>query len=103
MDYNDVAAIVHIVNDVLEAEDQNEQVGERRFYLKENPFERSERCFIKNFRLTKDLVREVVDLVTPYVQPPSRRSALSIESKVSKYFLKLMKHLLLYYCDNWFL
>ncbi|CAH1954609.1 unnamed protein product [Acanthoscelides obtectus] len=34
------------------------------------------------FRLTKDLVYELLEILTPFIQPPRRASALSIITKV---------------------
>lgn len=44
----------------------------------------TERAFVKKFRLTKGLVNILVDELRPYLEPPSRKSAISIERKVSQ-------------------
>lgn len=66
-------------------DDAQEQVDvERRFLVKQNPFEQlSDARFTKMFRLTKPLVRELIELLTPLLVQPSRRSALTAETKVS--------------------
>lgn len=44
----------------------------------------TERAFVKKFRLTKGLVNILIDELRPYLEPPSRKSAISIERKVSQ-------------------
>ncbi|XP_050547929.1 putative nuclease HARBI1 [Daktulosphaira vitifoliae] len=54
-----------------------------KFRLAEDPFiVLSERAFIQKFRLTKVLVLNLINELRPYLEPPSRKSALSIERKV---------------------
>lgn len=65
-----------------DVDDAQEQV-ERRFLEKRNPFELSNVQFVKMFRLTKQLVRYLIELLTPLLIQPSRRSALTVETKVS--------------------
>lgn len=50
---------------------------------KNDPFQLSDDKFIKMFRLTKDLVRQLIDIVNPYVVAPTRASALTVDTKVS--------------------
>ncbi|KAK9711235.1 hypothetical protein QE152_g25549 [Popillia japonica] len=45
-------------------------------------FELSDTQFIKNFRLTKELTRGLIESVSPFINPPSRISALTVETKV---------------------
>lgn len=55
----------------------------RRCHKPVDAFLLSDFIFIKNFRLTKDLVRYVINLLTPFISEPSRKSALDIQTKVS--------------------
>lgn len=70
-----------IFDDLDDAEEQA-QVP-RRLLEKRNPFELGDEQFTKMFRLTKPLVRELIELLSPLLVQPSRRSALSVETKVS--------------------
>lgn len=49
-----------------------------------DPFDISDRPFIKNFRLTKDLVKYLVELLEPYIDSKSRQSAIDLNTKVSE-------------------
>ncbi|KAG5886733.1 hypothetical protein JTB14_027155 [Gonioctena quinquepunctata] len=69
-----------INEDVEDAEIQN-HIGVD-VLPKRNPFELSEQKFIKMFRLTKALTRQLIDIVQHHVQAPSRASALTVETKV---------------------
>lgn len=61
----------------------------RGFSVKYDPFTQCERIFLKNYRLSKDLVRQLIFMVTPYIDPPSRSSSINIPIKVStKYISK---------------
>lgn len=73
--------------------------------------------FIKNYRLTKDLVRYVINILTPHMTEATRTSALNIQTKVSTYLInndpyKYYCYLLIYFIlginsfeflCNWFL
>lgn len=68
-------------NDVEEA---LEEVAIRRDVLPQSdPFRLSEHKFVQLFRVSKNLCHEIVDVVTPFMQPPFRASALSIQTKVN--------------------
>lgn len=79
--FNEIAmiAIAEVVDDAAGA------VAEQRrpFYPRINAFELGDRQFIRMFRLSKELVREVIRLVSPYIEEGSRESAITIETKVS--------------------
>lgn len=47
-----------------------------------NPFQLSPRKFVQMFRLTKPLAEDVIEMVTPYMEAPTRASALTIQTKV---------------------
>lgn len=40
---------------------------------------------IKNYRLSKDLFRYVINMLTPFIRKPTRKSTLDIQTKVSTY------------------
>lgn len=70
-----------VINDLQEAEDEIEGPG-RVFYNRIDAFTLRDECFIKLFRLSKDLTRQVVELVRPFLPEPVRRSAITVETKV---------------------
>jgi len=49
-----------------------------------DPFDTSDRLFIKNFRLTKDLVKYLIELLRPFIVSKSRLSAIDLDTKVSE-------------------
>lgn len=74
-----------ILNEILveDVEDAIEQAQVPRDLLdKRDPFSLSDHKFVRLFRLSKDLCRDVVEMVTPFVIFPSRQSALTITTKV---------------------
>ncbi|KAI4455596.1 dde superfamily endonuclease [Holotrichia oblita] len=81
MDDDEAAAVTQIQQDIEEAEVDILAVP-RRFLVNEDAFAISDAAFIKNFRLSKNLCRTLIELVRPYIVPPSRRSALTLETKV---------------------
>lgn len=87
MDVEDALVMNQIFDDLVEAEEDIFQ-PQRRFFRKENAFELSDANYIKNFRLTKDITRQVINILTPFLEPPSRKSAVSIETKVRIIFFQ---------------
>lgn len=74
-----------IMNQVFEDLEEAEVQLPRRGRINAlNAFDLSDELFLKNFRLTKNLVRELIEVISPQLTAPSRISALSIETKVSK-------------------
>lgn len=57
-----------------------------------DPFTYTDRLFIKNYRLTKELVTNLVELVRPYIVSKSRSSAIDLKTKVSIFTN-------IYFCD----
>jgi len=47
-----------------------------------DPFMISDRLFIKNFRLPKNVARFLIEMLAPYVKIQSRSSAVSLDNKV---------------------
>lgn len=45
-------------------------------------FDLSDRKFVKRYRLSKDLTRELISELTPHFPPTVRSDALSVETKV---------------------
>ncbi|CAI6376316.1 unnamed protein product [Macrosiphum euphorbiae] len=67
--------------DIIEEEDAAEY--HRQIYTNENPFEEfSENKFIMTYRLSKDLMKWVINMVSPYMEPPATSRGLTIERKV---------------------
>ncbi|KAF2901644.1 hypothetical protein ILUMI_04539 [Ignelater luminosus] len=54
----------------------------RRFQRRESAFDLPDHRFVKMFRLTKPLVRELIETLQLFIVPPSRTSALDVETKV---------------------
>lgn len=48
-----------------------------------NPFTLSDRLFVKNFRLPKDLVLYLIELLKPFIEVKTRSSAIDLSSKVN--------------------
>nr|CAI5845545.1 unnamed protein product [Callosobruchus analis] len=94
MDMTNAIIWGQINEDIIDAEEQL-NVGVD-VLNKEDPFELSDRKFIKMFRLTEDLTRRLINIVSPHVESPRRASALTIETKVKeKYMLPNIKCLLM--------
>lgn len=77
----DVMALF-LVNNI---EEQENAVGNVRNGNKKDlmdPFTMPDQLFIKNFRLTKILVKNLIDLLEPYVVVKSRSSSISLQTKV---------------------
>ena len=67
--------------------EMQENVGYGKLSTKKNrvdPFTLSDRLFIKNFRLTKDLTRYLIELLSPFVEVKSRSSAMDLSTKVNQ-------------------
>lgn len=79
----DFIAARAVLENLEEMEIANE--NPRRYYQHYDPFHVSNKDFEKNFRLSKEVARFVINMLTPYVFAPTRRSALPIESKVKLY------------------
>ncbi|XP_029340912.1 uncharacterized protein LOC103308621 [Acyrthosiphon pisum] len=74
---------IQAINNLEIMEERQDDVDTIRFHVAENPFAiLTERAFVKKFRLTKGLVNILIDELCPYLEPPSRKSAISIERKV---------------------
>lgn len=68
-------------DDILEAV-EDFQVG-RDVLQRTDPFQLTDRKFLQIFRLSKNMVNDVVEMVSPFINPQSRASALSVTTKVS--------------------
>lgn len=91
MDIDDLVAI-QILNDLEDAEDQVENAGGRRNYEKKDPFILPDKQFVSMFRLNKELVRYVITILTPLLINPSRRSALTVQTKVKVHHLLALQY-----------
>ncbi|VEN38851.1 unnamed protein product [Callosobruchus maculatus] len=76
------AAIYDVVVDNLQAAEEEAQQPARRFYKHEDPFLLEEQKFKKMFRLSKQLARDLIGMLTDYLRQPTRASAISVELKV---------------------
>lgn len=55
-----------------------------------DPFTYSDRLFIKNYRLTKELVTNLIELIRPHIVSKRRSSAIDLKTKVSTYTKSLL-------------
>jgi len=76
--FNDLAAL-YILNMVDEEASYNPRY---RFTVKNDPFTQCDRLFVKNYRLSKDLVQQLIALITPYIEPERRSSSIKLSEKV---------------------
>lgn len=75
-----VAAIEDLENQEMAA------VNQRRFHQRVDPFlDLSAHLFIKNYRLSKDLTNQLIEMLTPFMRQHTRLSALSVKTKASKF------------------
>lgn len=90
-----------IVLNELEAAEVNAERRPRRIFNERNPFvESSDKQFMKLFRLSKNAVNEFIDDITPFMQPQSRRSSLSIQRKV--YMNHVLSFILSHIITTWY-
>ncbi|KAF9787681.1 hypothetical protein SFRURICE_020248 [Spodoptera frugiperda] len=75
--------------DFLESDDSSDEEGPRHQMVKRrkirqecDPFSIEDREFIKRYRLTKDLVRNLCDELKPHMSVPKKSTDLSVETKV---------------------
>lgn len=95
MDIDEILVINHIIQDLMEAEDNVAEDMEQgpalpRYHTKVDAFRLTDEQFIKNFRLPKYLVRQLIELVSPHMPEASRNSAIRVEAKVSRYFILIL-------------
>jgi len=95
----DDMAMLFAINNVEEHENHNIYY-ERQTRNPDNvtdPFTLSDRLFVKNFRLTKDVVKELIDLLRPHIVSNNRSSAIDLNTKVSTHSLFYWKAILFYF------
>lgn len=80
-DLEEIVMVNHILDQLQEAEIENEREPRRR-HIFADAFLLSNEQFVKNFRLTKDLTRHVIELVTPFIAAPTRQGAITNQTKV---------------------
>ncbi|KAK9679340.1 DDE superfamily endonuclease [Popillia japonica] len=78
-EYEEIELLAVIENQEVKAENARFQ---RKLYQYQNGFNISDRQFVKKFRLTKQLARNLIELVRPYVRDSTRESSISVETKV---------------------
>jgi len=80
----DEMAMLFAMDNVIEHE---RLINVRQIRRKEtisDPFDISDRLFIKYFRLSKNLVRNLIELLRPHIVSKNRRSAIDLNTKVSE-------------------
>lgn len=61
--------------------DQNNRLQSKRDTVLD-PFQISDRLFLKNFRLTKHVAIYLIDMLSPHIKVGNRSSSLDINTKV---------------------
>ncbi|XP_024878548.1 putative nuclease HARBI1, partial [Temnothorax curvispinosus] len=81
MDLEDVVINAPIMN-ALENVDIPER-RRRRFHIREDPFELSNKEFVQLFRLNKAAATKLIEIVEPHLAPQTRISAINLTTKVT--------------------
>lgn len=81
-------AMLFTINNVEEHENNicNEKHTRNPEYITD-PFILSDQLFINNFRLSKNVIRYLIDLLKPHIESNSRSSAIDLNTEVSTYML----------------
>jgi len=77
-------AMLFAIDNVIEHERVINVRQTRRKETISDPFDTSDRVFIKNFRLTKDLARYLIELLRPHIISKNHQSAIDLNTKVSE-------------------
>ncbi|XP_044755625.1 putative nuclease HARBI1 isoform X2 [Coccinella septempunctata] len=77
---SNLIALLHSIEVLEEAEFQSERPP-RIFHKRDDPFLLSDKQFIRLFRLSKDLARNLISIVSEHIVQPSRSSALDSQLK----------------------
>jgi len=104
--FEDMAMLLAINN--VEEHEHHDIYNERQTRNRDiitDPFTLSHRLFVKDFRFTKDVVRDLINLLKPHiVSNHLRSSAIDLNTKVRTYpyffFLVSVNFLLLYIVIN---
>lgn len=78
----DAIAVLAAIRNLEEAEYRQMDYN-RRFFDKYDPFELSDKAFVRLFRLNKSMVDELIDRLDPFLVQPTRASALDSVTKVT--------------------
>ncbi|XP_060858749.1 putative nuclease HARBI1 [Metopolophium dirhodum] len=78
----DEMAMLFAIDNIEEHERAMNVRQTRKNEIISDPFDTSDRLFIKNFRLTKDLVKYLIELLRPYIVSKSRLSAIDLNTKI---------------------
>jgi len=92
--------ILNFLNEFRELFDQsileNTILFENRERLQCDPFELNNSKFMRLFRLNKDMVQRIIDVIEEYSDPISRRSALDAEQKERKNYIYVYIYIYIY-------
>lgn len=90
MDIADLLIANEILRDLQIAEEDVQE--ERQLLNMTNPFGLADGAFIKRFRVNKELARDIIQIVTPFMQAPQRRSGTAV----------ILSHnfLAFFFCEN---
>lgn len=75
-----------VIENMVEHENVINVRQTRRHAIIADPFTLSDRLFIKHFRLTKEIARNLIELLRPHIVTKNRSSALDLNTKVSALF-----------------
>lgn len=94
MDIADLLIANEILRDLQIAEEDVQE--ERQLLNMTNPFGLADGAFIKRFRVNKELARDIIQIVTPFMQAPQRRSGTAFKVVV------ILSHnfLAFFFCEN---
>lgn len=80
----DEMAMLFAIDNVIEHERVNNVRQTQRKETNSDTFDTSDRIFIKNFRLTSDLVRYFIEHLRPHIISKYHQSAIDLNTKVSE-------------------
>lgn len=80
----DEMAMLYAINNIDEHENLRNVRQTRRNEIISDPFVLTDRLFIKKFRLTKDLVLSLIELLRPHIISKCRSSAIDLNTKVNE-------------------
>lgn len=81
MEPHELLEALVVLDDLQDAVEQDNDPP-RVFLRKEDAFGLADAKFIKFFRVNKELAEFLIDLLGPFLMHPTRRSGLSVETKV---------------------
>lgn len=81
---NNILNLINLEAVNLLEEVEIREMQRRIFNIRKYAFELSNKEFIRLFRVNKRITRNIIDIVSEYINEPSRKSALDITTQVRK-------------------